>query len=176
MTTRRTLLASVPLAILIGCSSTSGGATPTQIMADIQNGVAAAVQSFDAVVKQNPGVINPTAQAQIEGYLSSASSVLSSLSSSMSATAAAPMIQQIEQDLNAVVMVTAGLPAIPPPFSAAVGALAIVLPIIEAWVNSVIPAAPAASRAAVAARAKMATAGMSVPAAEAKLAGLAHAS
>ena len=159
------------MAILAGCSNSS--TTPAQIVADAQNAVTALSNGFAAVVKQAPNAVPADKAATITAALAQAASVLGSLSTNLTATQAAPKVQQIEQALNTVIAAAAAVPLIPPPFSTALGAAAIVLPIIEAWVNSILPAPAAASMASMSARAKLATPGMSISDAEATLKALA---
>lgn len=165
MTAVPAIPAVTALAFLSSCANSS--TTPAQIVADAQNAVTALANSFDAVVKQAPNAVPADKAATIAAALAQAASVLGSLSTNLTATEAAPKVQQIEQALNTVITAAAAVPLIPPPFSTALGAAAIVLPIIEAWVNSILPTpAPAAASMA---RAKFATPGMNVSQAEATL-------
>jgi len=176
MLTRRTLVAAAPSVGLVGivaaCSGTT--TTPAQIVTDVQNAVSALANSFSAVVAQAPNVVPVNTSAQITSALAQASSVLGSLSTNLAANVAAPIVQQVEGALNTVISAASAVPLIPPPFSTALAAASIVLPIVEAWLNSVLPATSGAAPAMMAARAKMAAlAPMSSAQAEATLAQLA---
>lgn len=174
MLTRRTLVSITPAVAATGFLAACSGSstTPAQIVADVQNAVTALSNGFSAVVKQAPNAVPAATAATITAALAQAASMLGSLSTNLTATEAAPKVQQIEQAINTVISAAAAVPLIPPPFSTALGAAAIVLPIIEAWVNSILPPAPAPA-AATMARAKLATPGMSVSQAEATLKSLA---
>ena len=175
MLTRRSLAFALPGLATVGALAACSGSstTPAQIVTDVQNAVTALSNGFSAVVRQAPNAIPANTAATITAALAQAASLLGSLSTNLTATAAAPKVQQIEQAINTVITAAAAVPLIPPPFSTALGAAAIVLPIIEAWVNSILPAPAAASMASMSARAKLATPGMSVSDAEATLKALA---
>lgn len=154
--TRRTVLASATaiVAPLLMAGQCAANLTPAQIVNDAENAVLALTNALKQVVANLPASAAP-AVANIESYLADAATLLSALSTSAQATATAPTVQQIEGDLNAVISAAAAIPLIPPPFSTALAAASIVLPILEGFVNSIIPTA-AASAATGAARAKMA--------------------
>lgn len=173
MSTRRNLLATaVPLVVLgiAGCSSTT--MTPAQVVTDAQNAISALANAFKAVLAQAPNAVPANTAATINSALAQAASVLGSLSTSLTATQAAPIVQQVESAINTVITAAAAVPLIPPPFSLALEAAAVVLPILEAFVNSVLPA-PTPAPAALAARAKMAASGMNLATAESTLKSLA---
>jgi len=176
MLTRRKVSVAIPSVLAVGalaaCSS-GAATTPAQIVTDAQNAISALANSFSAVVAQAPNVIPTGTAATINSALAQASSVLGSLSTNLAANVAAPVVQKVEQAINTVISSAAAVPLIPPPFSTALGAASIVLPILEAFVNSILPAPAGASLAAMKARAALATPGMSVAGAEAKLAQLA---
>lgn len=135
---RRNLLTAsalaIPVTVLAGCASTNTPVQNTQqIVLDLQNAVPALKNSLAAIPA---GTIPAATLATINASLASAQSVLAGLSSSMTATQAAPLVQQIESDLNAVISAAAAVPLIPPPFSVALAAAAVILPIVEGFVNS----------------------------------------
>jgi hypothetical protein len=169
MLSRRTLVSSTTMGAVVFMGACAGtGTTPAQIVTDVQNAVSALASSFSTVLAQAPNVVPATTAATITSALAQASAVLGSLSTNLTANAAAPLVQQIESALNTVISAAAAVPLIPPPFSTALGAAAIVLPIIEAWLSTVLPAAPTPAAASLA-RAKLATPGMTVAGAEATL-------
>jgi hypothetical protein len=165
---RRSLLLAAPSLLLFGCSTPGGGLTPAQVETDISNAVDALAAGYQALVTANPTLFPLAQQQAVEGALAQASSLLADLMGAADATSMAPIVQQIEAQLNIVISVAATIPLIPPPFSTALGAAAILLPIIEVWLNSVLPASAKVSNGAevMAARARFATPGMSLAAAE----------
>jgi len=177
MLTRRKISVAIPAVLATGalaaCQS-STTLTPAQIVTDVQNAVSALANTFSAVLTQAPNAVPANTAATITSALAQASSVLGSLSTNLAANVAAPLVQKVEQAINTVITSAASVPLIPPPFSTALGAAAIVLPIIEAWVNSILPAPAAASMDAISARGRFAVAGMSVSSAEETLAKLAQ--
>jgi hypothetical protein len=163
---RRLLLSTMPAALLAACSTSTTTLTPAQVVTDAQNAISALANTFSAVLTQAPNAVPTNTSATITSALAQASSVLGSLSTSLTATVAAPIVQRVEQAINTVITAAAAVPLIPPPVSTALGAAAIVLPILEAFVNSILPAPAGAPVAAMAARAKVATPGMTAPQAE----------
>lgn len=149
--------------LLSACSSTStnGTVTAQQAVTVAQNAVATLTEELAAVKP----LLSAAQQGQVTGLtqdVADAQNILAALTTSMSASQTATALQQAEQDLNAVVAAVAAVP-MPPPYSTAVAALAISLPIIETFVNSVQPTAAAslmdaASRKAVIAAANQAEA------------------
>ena len=166
---RRHILLAAPSLLLFGCSTTGGGGlTPAQVETDISNAVDALAAGYQALVTANPTLFPLAQQQAVEGALAQASSLLADLMGAADATSMAPIVQQIESQLNIVISVAATIPLIPPPFSTALGAAAILLPIIEVWLNSVLPASAKVANGAeiMAARARFATPGMSLESAE----------
>lgn len=130
------------LAGLAACSSNgSNKVTPQQAVSIAQNAVMT-LQSELAAVQPMLSAQQQTTAAVLAQDVGRANDVLKSLNSTMTANQTATALQQAEQDLNAVVAAVAVVP-MPPPYSTAVAALAISLPIIEGFVNSQIPTASA---------------------------------
>ena len=158
MISRRTLLAGATAIIspLIVAGSCQNGVTitPQEVVTVAQNAVAALANTLTTVLKTAPTAIPGNTAANINTYLADAASVLTGLSSGMSASAGAPVVQQVEADLNAVITAAASIPLIPPPFSIALQAAAVALPILEAFINSVLPQKAAVPLEAAAARQK----------------------
>jgi hypothetical protein len=152
----RHALYALPIAALLalpGCTSTGAPlVTPEQVVVDIGNMIPALQTTVQTLSTQTPPIISPPVAAQIQGLLTQAKTLDANLSANMTATASAPVIQQIETDLNGVVTALAGLP-IPPPYSTYVQAAAVLLPVVEAFVTSVIPTPAPAPAPAVAAKA-----------------------
>lgn len=165
-----------------GCAQTGGVPLPSvtvtmpQAIADAQNAVLSLGNALKAIQQTAPNAV-PADQAQkIQAALLDATSVLTALSGSVTATQAAPVLKQVEGDINAVILAASGIPAIPPPFSVALAATSVVLPIVEGFIDTVLPA-PAASAPLdlVAARSRAASLlPLSPPAAEALLAAMAR--
>lgn len=143
MTNRRQLLIGVAALLpLAACQSTSGttpSITPAQVVTIMQNATMALNQSFTAVEQTSPTAIPPSAAQLIGMALTDAGGILGTLSASLTATQSAPIVQKIEGALNDVVMAAAAVPLIPPPFSIALAATSAVLPIVEAWLATVMP-------------------------------------
>lgn len=136
---RRTVLAALApfafVAMLVGCAGTTS-VTPYQVITDANTLIVALKTSTQALAAQVPPAIPADQAARIEGLLEQAQVLTNSLSGSTAATAAAPVVQQIETDLNGVVTTLAGM-HLPAPYGTYVQAAAVLLPVLEAFVTSV---------------------------------------
>ena len=170
MNRRQLLIGASALCGLTACQP--GSVTPPDVVSVLQNGTQALANTLNTVLKTAPNALPPTTASNINTYLADAASVLSGLAGGMSASVGAPIVKQVETDLNAVITAAAALPVIPPPFSIALQAAAVALPIAEAWLNTVLPQTAAAPLAQAAARQKFAAQapGMTQDAAKAILA------
>jgi hypothetical protein len=153
----RNALYALPVVALLsmsGCASngTTPAVTPYQVVTDIGTMIPALQTTVQTLATQNPPIITPAIAAKVQALLLQAQTLDASLSGSMAATQSAPIVQQIETDLNGVVTTLAGLP-IPPPYNTYVTAAAVLLPVIEAFVTSVIPTPAPAPTPVVAAKA-----------------------
>lgn len=144
----------IPMVMAGSCATTSA-TTPQQVVDDCNNAVQALIVTFKQVVQTAPNAIPADLQGKITSALASATVLLGDLSANLAANVSAPIVQQIEQALNSVIVDAASMFVIPPPFSIALDAVAIVLPTIEAFVNSFI-AQPTGQQQLVAARAQIA--------------------
>lgn len=174
---RRTILLGSPALLLVSCQTpgtTPAQTVPLQVVTDAQNIVQGLTAAFNTILTAAPGRIPAAAQGAITLGLSTAASVLAGLNASLTSTAAAPLIQQIEDAINSVISTAASIPLVPEPFRTALGAVAMVLPVLEAFVASFLTApAPAAAAPGPRAKALAAVPGMTVQEARAKLAKLA---
>ena len=155
---RRTLLQGTALTlvggILAACQSvTTPTVTPAEIITTAQN-IGPAL--LNALTLTAPNALSASQVTTINGYLSDATSLGSKLLPDITATQSAPTVKQIETDINDVITFAAAIPLIPPPFSTALAAASVALPLLEGFLNSVLPATAAASPAALAARQKAA--------------------
>lgn len=145
---RRILLTASALALVAplidACSSTST-TMPTVTVAK----VVSIAQNADAAMLQEFSILTPSLSAaqqdvvsKTQAALTDAGNVLKPLSTTMAGNQALPGIQQAEQDFNAVVVAVSMVP-LPPPYSTAVAALALSLPVLEGFINTYVPTASA---------------------------------
>ena len=123
-----------------------------QALADAKGLQAATANLENALVQYAPTALNDDQKAKIATLEAAVVAGLQSLTTSTPAAAGATTLQTIDSDLNQVLAaIGAALPgaalAIPAlaPFVPIFDAAVAVLPVIEAYVNSVIPAAAAAA-------------------------------
>ena len=141
---RRTLLsitaAAIPASLLAACAGGNVQLTPGQVLDDANNIVAALGTAVSSIGVQSPGLIPPETVTMIMQYISDAHGLLSNLSATTTANAAAPVLHQVVADVEVVLTTLTAIPAIPAQYVAIIQAAAIVLPIVEAFVNSVLGA------------------------------------
>lgn len=145
------LTALTSVAALAACGGTTP-LTPAQVVADangVVNGLAAAVAG---IIASSPTLIPADTAATIQSLLGQAEALMASVSSAVGAPSAASVLQQVEAIVNTVLASLATVSAIPAPYSTAIQAAAVILPIIEQFVSTYIPstapkaiAAPSAS-------------------------------
>jgi hypothetical protein len=146
---RRKLLSSIALGsaavVLAGCQSTGGGSTSTiaaQAASDIgliASGLTGALSSLSA-----SNTVSPSAVSQITGYINAIEAVAATVTTATSATAGQTAVQQIETLLNSLVSAASGLP-LPAPFSTALSAASVLLPVVEVAVGLVTTASAGAT-------------------------------
>ena len=153
---RRTLLTATALLPIAGCAqfqSLFGTLTPAAVEADLGTIVAGLNGMFPKLLAQYPSAIPATLAAQIQNDLSLAAAADATLTANTPATTGATTAQKIEGYINAVFGVFAGPPVnglIPAPFNMVLAGVDVLLPGIEAFVNSVLaPAAPTVSASRV---------------------------
>jgi hypothetical protein len=151
-TSRRTFVglaaASVSAITLAACAAIDPNATPQQnlarVVTDVDNIVGAFAKSLPQI-----GAVHGISAATLKtvtdaiGNMQVVGKALADAATSI--TAAQPLVQQIETDVNAVVDAVAMLP-LPPALSAVFQAAMVLLPIIESAVNLSVPA-PVAAKA-----------------------------
>lgn len=170
--TRRAILgatAIVPLA-LAGCAGQTPAQVSAQIVTDLKGALQGVLNAVPAIAKADPTLFSPTQQANVTSVATQGLGVLTAVSASMAATAAAPALAKAEAALNTVLASLAGLPIIPPPYSMILAAAAVVAPMIEGYVSSITGAAAAAPQPAVGMLAARLGSGMTLAEAQAILA------
>jgi hypothetical protein len=137
---RRNILLGPIGVMLVGCSGTTP--TSSQLITDLTTIVNGLSTTLPAIAAADPALAPklapliaqlPLMQSDLQG---------------LKATAAAPnagTLAEVDQWLNTVVSTAASIPLIPPPYSLALQAAAVLLPVIESQINPML--APAASRA-----------------------------
>lgn len=151
---RQVLQAAIALpasaALLAACSAINPNATPTENMInvttdvnDIAGAFAKELPAFSTIKGITPQIIS-----DVTAKIDEMQAVDGALTQAASTTAAQPLVQKIEADVNAVVDAVALLP-LPPAIAAIFQAATILLPIIEASVGLMITPAAAAKAKAV---------------------------
>lgn len=131
---RRHLLIATPALLLAGC------VTGNTALATVAQDVATIASGLLGVLPNLPANIIPSAtMAAVGAAVADLQSLASQVSSAASTTAAQPIVKQVETDVNTIVNALAAFP-IPAPFSTAIQAAAVLLPIIEVAVGFVVPA------------------------------------
>ena len=132
-----------PLA-LAGCGTT--GVDATQAIADAQivvNGVASVYQTLLTIY---PSAVSQSQQSTIAADLAAARAALAGLSANGAALTNATSLLGVENAINAVLNIVSGIlpniPGVPAPISAGVMAANVLLPLIEATINSLTGNAP----------------------------------
>jgi hypothetical protein len=136
---RRALFAFaiLPAFLFAGCSSTSGnGTTPTQVLADASAIVNALGNAVTQIGVQSPGLIPDAQVTQIKSYIADANSLLGSLSASTAANESATVLNQVCNDVESVLVALTKAQNLPPQYVSVVQAAAVVLPIVQAFVNA----------------------------------------
>ncbi|MHB1310485.1 MAG: hypothetical protein ACYC3L_00615 [Gemmatimonadaceae bacterium] len=160
--TRRAVMlgatALVPLA-MAGCAT--GTLTPASIVTEAQAVAAGLAGMLKSVTAQYPTLIPASTAATIAADLTLAQSAATTLSSALPAATAASTVKTVEGYVNAVLTTLAGPPInglIPAPFNMVVSAAAFVLPQLEAFAATYIPALAASPASASAQRLFLASA------------------
>lgn len=161
-TTRRTFLlattALIPLAIA-GCATTP--LTPAQIVTQAQAVASGLAGMLKSITAQYPTLIPSSMAASVAADLALAEAAAASLSNALPAPAAASPVKTVVGYVNAVLTTLAGPPInglIPAPFNMVVAAAAFILPQLEAFAATYIPALAVSPEAAQARRLLLAAA------------------
>lgn len=147
MFTRRAVFSTASMVALAACAGQTAAQVSAQIVTDLNNAVTALGNVVPALAKADPKLIPAAVQTQILAYAAQAQGVLASVSTSMTATAAAPALQQAEADLNAILDALAAVPLIPPPYAEIIAAAAVAAPMIEGYIATLIGPTPKAATA-----------------------------
>jgi len=134
---RRTLLATASLIPLAACAGAT--ADLSQVITDvglIASGLQGALPSL-------VGSAGASVIAQITGWIADLQPIAAAIGGVTTVAGAQPLVTQIETILNSIVSLAATF-TLPTPFGPALAAAAVLLPIIEAAVNLLVPAASAA--------------------------------
>lgn len=177
---RRAVIGAVTLASIIagaalmpGCAPAGPGTTQTtsniaQAITDARAVVAGVRQAYTTIHTLFPLAITPATDAQVTALLASAPGILAGLSAAADNATNAGGLRGIEsivnQVLNIVAASTASIPGIPPEVLLGLQAATVLLPVLEAAANALVPQA-----ATVAAGPARFRSGMTVSAARARL-------
>lgn len=136
---RGLMLACAPIA-LAGCATLTGRTAATiaaQVVSDAQTiatGLSGVLPALTAL-----RTIPAATASSVSTLLSEAIGVAKSISSGMTASAAQPLVKQIEGDVNAAVQALAVLP-LPPSIESVLLAAQVLLPVVESAVGLAVPA------------------------------------
>jgi hypothetical protein len=130
-----------PLALMpVGCAGVGTGTSVsvTSVATDVStiaNGLAGAFASI-------PGVPSAVSTA-----LTDLSNAASAMATATTQSAQQTVVQQVETDVNAIVKAASAIPGLPAQVTVALTAAQVLLPVIEAAVNLIVPASAAAANA-----------------------------
>jgi hypothetical protein len=145
MTTFKRAIAGVSVLALLAVTACAGqtAAQVTQTVVSDANTLATGLAAELPALAALPGA-NTVAIAKIEADVADLQKADAALSASLTTTAAQPIVQQIEADVNGLVSVGATLP-LPASVSLAFQAAEVLLPVLEAGVNMAVPVGAAAN-------------------------------
>lgn len=134
----RGMMAVPAIAVLGAAGCTTAQTTVAQT---VVNDVDMTAKAFETVLPNFAKIagINAATVATIYGWIGNITTVARQIVAGMSQSAAQPLVQQIESDVNNIVGVLSTLP-LPPTIMTVVDAAAVLLPVIEAAVGLVTPA------------------------------------
>lgn len=123
-------------ALVLSACQPNTEVTPAQVVADLF-GVVQTLQRIEPlVVAADPKLISPAEQLALANDLALAQQALAGFSQGLPATSGASVARQVEGYLNDVVNVLAMVPNL---YSAEINAAAVILPIVEVFVNQYLP-------------------------------------
>lgn len=137
--TRRTLLraaALIPVAAVVACT----GQTVPQALQLAAQDTALLLSGLSPVVSQLTGLVSADSLAAAQGWLGKLQGAAAQLAGLSTTSAAVPVVQQVEQAVNAIVGVAAPLLAVTPA-GPILTAASVLLPVIEVAVGMVVPPA-----------------------------------
>lgn len=142
---KRLLAPALGLAMLCGCSTTVPPATvPAQVAADLTGVLHTLMQIEPLIVLADPTAFTQAQKQAMANDLDNAQKTLATFSAGMPVAAGASVAQQIDGYLNdAVNTLAAVAPSVPvlAPWTPALDAIDAVLPTVETFINSNLPAA-----------------------------------
>ena len=113
-----------------GCNVFKGqnvATVTTEIVSDLESLATEFVTALPALTSAN--VLSASAAATITNDVSVFNATAKQVTATLSATAALPIVQQLLQDFNGMVLIASGLA--PPPFGTVLAAAAVLLPFVE---------------------------------------------
>jgi hypothetical protein len=140
---------AAPVLIFTGCaptSTTTNVAGVSQAIADAQAIVSGVDQSWSALKLLYPQVVTPATDAQVRALLDSAPGILAQLSTAADAATNAGGLRGVESLVNQVLNIASAtlsnVPGVPPNVLLDLQAASVLLPILEATAQTLVPAAP----------------------------------
>lgn len=139
---------AAPVLTFTGCASTSSTSVSgvSQAIADAQAVVAGVDQSWTALKLLYPQAITPARDAQVRALLDAAPGILAQLSTAADPSTNAGGLRGVEAIVNQVLNIASAnlvnVPGVPPGVLLGLQAAAVLLPILEATANTLVPAAP----------------------------------
>lgn len=124
-----------------GTTTNSNVATVAGYASTIAGGLKGALPTIASIAG-----INPATEATIATTVADLQVVAAQLQTAASASAAQPLVKQLEADINTVVAATATIQGLPPNVQLALQAAQVLLPPMEQVIGMVVPS-PAAARA-----------------------------
>jgi len=123
---------------MAACSTITAPFTVSQVATDVAtmaDGFLAVLPVIGATMHLTPSVM-----ATVSSAISDLQTLAHQIQTATDLTVTQPIIQQVEADVNTIVSALAGLPLLPPQITLALQSAVVLLPIIEAAVNLMVPA------------------------------------
>lgn len=143
---RRTALAAVPAigaaGLLAGCANLTAAQVTAQVVQDVNTiavGLSAEIPALQAL-----SVIPAAVATSAITLINDVKAIAASVSSSLTTTAAQPLVLKIEGNVNALVTLLASFP-LPSQISLVLKAAVVLLPVIESAIGLAVPAAASQS-------------------------------
>lgn len=131
----------LPIGLVVGCNGLTAAQVSAQVASDVSliaSGLAGALPGLASL-----GVISAEVVAKVGQYVGQLQQLASGVSTALSQTAAAPIVQQIGAVLSQIVAVAG--PLLPPPWGTAIMAAQVLWPLIAAGVGLLTSNAPQAA-------------------------------
>jgi len=143
---RRAALAAVPAigaaGLLAGCANLTAAQVTAQVVQDVNTiavGLSAEIPALQAL-----SILSSPVATAATSLISDIKVVAASVSSSLTTTAAQPLVLKIEGNVNALVSLLASFP-LPSQISLVLKAAVVLLPVIESAIGLAVPAAASQS-------------------------------